>query len=177
MAMSKIKAEDEALGQQLLHEMSQQKPDMDDIGWLIGQGASMTVTDQNGYTPLAHMLGWGNAGYIKGMLDHGADVNYRFPGNGRSLLQGAVGRSSKEIVTMMLEAGGDVFQADNAGENALSDARRRGDAEIFALVEARAKAQQPDYEARAALLKAAEGGMQVDQPFRPLKPLKLAPKF
>lgn len=175
MAVSRTEAE--ARGDQLLHEMRQQKPDMDDISWLIGQGASMKVTDQNGYTPLMHMLGWGNASFIEAMIRHGADVNHRLPANGRSVLQCAIGRSSAAIVGMMLDAGGDVFQNDNAGGNALTDARHRGDAGILALVEARALAQQPDYKEREALLRAAEGGMQSDRSFRPLKPLKLTPKM
>jgi ankyrin repeat protein len=167
----------EELGQQLLQALVHQRPDMDDIGWLIGQGASMTVTDKNGYTPLAHMLGFGNAGYIQAMIDHGADVNYKYPSNGRSLLQGAVGRSSAAVVKMMLDAGGDVFAADNAGNNALTDARKRSDAEILSLVEAQALQQRPDYKEREALLKAAESGMQAERPFHPMKTLKIRQKM
>ncbi|TAL27633.1 MAG: ankyrin repeat domain-containing protein [Alphaproteobacteria bacterium] len=170
MAVSKTEAE--TMGHQLLHELVQQRPDMEDICWLIGQGASMTVTDKSGYTPLMHMLGTGNSGYIKAMLDHGADVNYRHPSSGRSILQIAVSRSSAHIIGMVLAANGDVFQKDKDSDNALALARRRGDAGILSLVEARAKEQQPDYQAREALMAAAEAGMQIEKSFRPLKPLK-----
>lgn len=173
MALSQTEAE--TMGHQLLHELTQQRPDMDDIGWLIGQGASMTVTDRNGYTPLMHMLGTGNTNYIKAMIEHGADVNYRHPANGRSILQLAASRSSVAIVGMMLAADGDVFQKDNGGDDALTLARKRGDAEILSLVEARALVQQPDYQQREALLKAAETGMQIEKSFRPMKLLKLRP--
>ena len=165
----------DVLGTQLLHELTQQKPDMDDISWLIGQGASMKVTDKNGYTPLMHMLGWGNTSYIEAMIKHGADVNYRHPANGRSILQLAALRSSAAIVGIMLEAGGEVFQADKDGDTALALARKRGDAEVLQLVEARAPAQQPDYRQREALLKAVDTGMQIEKAFRPLKPLRYRP--
>jgi ankyrin repeat protein len=177
MSAKTITAIDDAkaqeLGRGIFAQGDRQFPDMNDILWLIRNGASMSVTDKNGMTPLLRAMNWGNKALIREMVAHSADVNYAGSSRQVTPLQIAVSGSDPEIVRLMLDAGGDLLKKNSAGANALDIARRNTNTAVLALVEEQARIQQAAVDAVENHRKAIDQGLPVEKPFKPMKRLTL----
>jgi len=163
------------LGEGLLAQMSRQMPDVNDIVWLVRNGASMHVTDREGMTPLVKAMSWGNKPLIIEMIAHGADVNRACGRTGVTAMQIAASGSDAELVQYMLDHGGDVLSKNGAGRSALDVARVHNHADVLALIEEKAKPSLAEQEATARHETSIRSGLPVEKPFPPLKPLKFRP--
>lgn len=164
------------LGEEIFQAMNRQRPDVDDILWLVRNGASMSVTDRSGMTPLLRAMDWGNKLLIAEMVARGADVNYAGGTAAITAMQVAATSPDGSLVGLMIQAGGDVLKKNARGDNALTIARKRGPSEALDLIEQKAKQQQALADAAERHSDALEKGLPVEKPFRPMKQLRLRPR-
>ena len=164
------------LGLGLLDQMSRQFPDMNDIFWLVRNGASLSVRDRDGLTPLVRAMGMGNKPLIREMVRHGAGVNDACGKHRVTALQIAASSGDLELVQLMVDAGGDVLQKNAIGVSALDGARRNPNGDVLPFVESVAR---PGLAAAASAEQhelAIKAGLPVEKPFRPLKRITLRPR-
>lgn len=164
-------AEKRRQGEELLAVIAQQKPDMDDILFLINNGASLAETDRDGNSALMNIVSWGNRRLIETMLEKGADINHRNHRGDTALHRLATGGGP--TATFLVEKGADALLANNAGKTPYDIAKAWAQNPLLPVLEPQVQA------ARAMRATSIDKKLTVSKPFRPLKPLRFrkdAPK-
>lgn len=96
----------------------------------IGFGADINARKTNGSTPLHGAAFYDHPECVRLLLDNGADADVRTSGLYTPLLSAAAGQGGLEVVTMLVEAGADVYDRNDQGENAVMLAARAGKADV-----------------------------------------------
>jgi hypothetical protein len=139
---------------------------------LIEAGASPTVPDQRGRTPLMAAVQSRKSEAIRFLIDNGADVNARDQLQGTALVRAAGSFGDLESVQVLLSAGAEVNVQDKNGMTPLMWAARWGDApRVAALVEAGATVTIRDNSGKTALDWAHSRGGQAEQTLEILQAL------
>jgi ankyrin repeat protein len=116
--------EQDTAGETLLHKVTAvgTNGSLEIAQFLLSKGASATIADNKGRTPLHYECkGRGNPDTVKLLLDNGAHVdskNYK----GRTPLHLAICDSNKRIAKVLLDRGATINAADNAGNTSLHHA-------------------------------------------------------
>jgi uncharacterized protein len=113
------------------------------IELLMEKGADPKTTDSTGKTAMVYAAGRGFSPVVRLLLDHGVDVNARY-GNDLTALMWAAGHSDEAgvqdvvaVMTMLLDGGAHIDDADNRGRTALMIAAELNHAEAVDLLIAR----------------------------------------
>ena len=105
-------------GRDLLDGLRKQMPDMDDIMWLIKNGAALDMQDARGDTALHLVIRMQRADFVQEMLARAADVNMPNKAGNTPVILAATGGS--EILRAVIAAGADVKHNNNGGNNAIT---------------------------------------------------------
>lgn len=105
------------------------------VDLLLERGAEVDDPAQNGITPLNRAAMGGHLGTMERLLAAGADPDAAGTWGATPLLS-AVDRGRLDAARLLLAAGADPTRAARNGETAVSLARRKGHAEILALLSA-----------------------------------------
>lgn len=134
-------AEAHNYGRELLDGLRKQMPDMDDILWLIKNGAALDIQDPRGDTALHLAIRQQRADIVQEMLDRTASLNMPNKAGNTAVILAATGGS--EILRAVINAGADVKHLNNAGNDALTCAVAAGkSANVRLLLDAGANVQQ-----------------------------------
>jgi ankyrin repeat protein len=127
--------EAKALGEEIIKESHNTKPDIEKVRALIDRGADLNATDSAGVTALMWaIIGDHKQGELAEILVHsGADVNVA-DRIGQTALLLAARHGQEEIAKMLLDYGADVEPKDREGETALQNAAREGYSKIVELL-------------------------------------------
>ena len=98
-------------------------------GALLAAGARVTATDASGATPLHWAALHGDLEFARLLLEHGADIQAREPGEGMTPLHVAAAGGDTDLVKLLLERGADAGARDRAGRRPLDVARMSNCAE------------------------------------------------
>ncbi len=116
--------------------------DADMTGLLVRAGADVNMElDDNETRPLHIAAQEGFIAGVKGLLDHGADIE-AVNGDGETALLIAVRRQRFAVVEQLILRGADLLHADTYGNTALSLAQRRRNAGILRLLDSAMPAPQ-----------------------------------
>jgi len=88
------------------------------VGRLLTAGARVEHRDTRGFTVLMIAAWTGRVEPARLLLDHGAGVDSRDTGKGRTALMWAALKGHPAFVKMLLEQGADPAMQDNAGQTA-----------------------------------------------------------
>ncbi len=100
-----------------------------------GSGGESSVRMREGDTPLIDAARHGRADDVAALLSDGADVNETMAnGSGRTALWPACMNGHAAIVTILVDAGADVDQADNEGDTPLYVACDNGHTEVVTIL-------------------------------------------
>ncbi len=102
----------------LKNALAQNRPSV--VEALIAAGADINARDGAGFTPLHDAALAGNAGAVRFLLDHGADVNIGDKDTGATALYMAATMGREEVVTLLLEKGADATKGPSAVKAATS---------------------------------------------------------
>lgn len=128
-------------GRDLLDGLRKQMPDMDDILWLIKNGAALDIQDARGDTALHLAIRMQRADVVQEMLSRTADVNTPNKAGNTPVILAATGGS--EILRAVITAGTDVKHLNNGGNDALTCAVAAGkSANVRLLLDAGAEVKQ-----------------------------------
>jgi ankyrin repeat protein len=133
----------------------------DTIQRLLAAGASLTATDENGWTPLMAALVRHSVPIVQMLLAAGAKPFINDRGKkGQTALMLASAAGFIEAMKLLLQAGADVNAVDEAGETALTLAAGSWNSGvgINELLAAGVSAKGSDKQGRTALMRAAESG-------------------
>jgi len=108
----------QAYGQELLNALRKQMPDMDDVMWLIKNGASFDVTDGRGDTALHIAVRMGLEKHVSEMVLRGADVTAANEAGNTALIVAATGGES--TLRALLAVKPDLSRRNNGGNDALT---------------------------------------------------------
>ena len=97
---------------------------------LLAAGAHVMATDASGATPLHWAALNGDLEFARLLLEHGADIEAREPGEGLTALHVAAAGGDADIVKLLLERGADAGARDRAGRRPLDVARMSNSAEV-----------------------------------------------
>jgi ankyrin repeat protein len=113
------------------------------IELLLEKGADPKTTDSTGKAAMVYAAGRGFSPVVRLLLDHGVDVNARY-GNDLTALMWAAGHSDEAgvqdvvaVMTMLLDSGAHIDDADKRGRTALMIAAELNHAEAVDLLIAR----------------------------------------
>ena len=124
---------------------------------LIDAGADVNAANPEGATAL--MRAAGDYDKVKLLLDHGASADARSKLGRTPLLIAAAIPGNLKTVWLLLALGGQINEQDQAGDNCLTSAAKRGDTEMVkALLEAGAEPSVASAFGRSPLMWAAEEG-------------------
>jgi ankyrin repeat protein len=128
------------------------------IKLLIKRGASLAATDGS-KTPLYKAVERRQINGVRLLLDAGADVSTRYPGESATILNLAVKRSSAALVNLLLNHGADPNANAHGGSPPLHDAARVGSAPIaLLLLNAGASVEATDNYGHTAMHRACQVG-------------------
>ena len=85
--------------------LNQHHPEIVEV--LLQAGANINARDEAGFTPLHDAALAGNAGAVRLLLEHGADINAADKDSGATALYMAATMGREEVVTLLLEKGAD----------------------------------------------------------------------
>jgi len=111
---------------------------------LIEKGANVNLTDIDGYTALTYTVICHNKDGIEMLLSHGAHVNIPDKNGDTPLMKAVAGYNicrrgkepvRKDLVEILLKAGGNVRKTNRKEKSALTIANKSGDEELIALVQ------------------------------------------
>lgn len=108
----------QAYGQELLNALRKQMPDMDDVLWLIKNGASFDVTDGRGDTALHIAVRMGLEKHVTEMVLRGADVTAANEAGNTPLIVAATG--GEGTLRALLAVKPDLTRRNNGGNDALT---------------------------------------------------------
>lgn len=111
-------AQARAYGQDLLNGLRKQFPDMDDVMWLIKNGASFDVTDGRGDTALHIAVRMGLEKHVTEMVLRGADVTAANEAGNTPLIVAATG--GEGTLRALLAVKPDLSRRNNGGNDALT---------------------------------------------------------
>lgn len=128
-------------GRDLLDGLRKQMPDMDDIKWLVRNGAALDMQDARGDTALHLAIRMQLKDIVADMLARTADINTANKAGNTPVILAATGGS--EILRAVIAAGADVNHNNNGGNNAITCAvaADKG-ANVRALLDAGAEVKQ-----------------------------------
>jgi ankyrin repeat protein len=113
------------------------------VEFLMEKGADPKIVDKTGKAAIVYAAGRGFSPVVRFLLDHGVDANARY-GNDLTVLMWAAGYSEEagvqdaiDVMTMLLDQGAHVDDADNRGRTALMIAAELNHAEAVDLLLAR----------------------------------------
>jgi len=107
--------------------------------YLLGQGANPNLADRQGFAPLHLATARNDAKLVRCLLDHGAAVNARTAGHGRTSLLIAAMSGFAEMVKILLEAGANPSVPDNVGKIPLERAREYDRSDALRVLEEAAR--------------------------------------
>lgn len=151
-------------GEELLAAIARQKPDVDDIRFLITSGASLKETDRNGNSALMATITWGNQPLIELMLRHGADINHQNHRGDTALHRLAA--AGGPTATFLVERGADALLPNKEGKTPYDIARRWAQNPLLPLLAEKAAA------ARALRETSIRKKLTVAKAFKPLKAVR-----
>ncbi|MBF0363328.1 MAG: ankyrin repeat domain-containing protein [Oligoflexia bacterium] len=106
---------------------------MDIVDLLLSSGAAVEEKNvKTTLTPLALAVSSGFSEVAKKLISAGANTNFKI--KGLTLLMLAINKKDKNLVTILLDGGADIYETDHRGKNALSYAQNVGDQAILAAV-------------------------------------------
>ncbi|WP_410542441.1 ankyrin repeat domain-containing protein [Wolbachia endosymbiont of Tetranychus urticae] len=108
-----------------LHQASKEN-DLDEVTFLLGEGASVDFRDDNGLTPLHYAAALGNLAVVKKLVEKGADFNAQYFTERRTPLHEAAYYNKMDIVKFLVSAGADVNIQDKHGITPLRIAAAEG---------------------------------------------------
>lgn len=111
-------AEARAYGQDLLNGLRKQFPDMDDVMWLVKNGASFDATDARGDTALHLAVRMQLKDIVREMVLRGADVNAANQAGNTPVILAATGGG--EVMRSLLVAKPRLDHRNNGGNDALT---------------------------------------------------------
>ena len=127
------------------------------IKLLIKAGASLNISDKNGFTPLAYAVREGKIEIVRILVDAKADAD--FWGTSHPPLHVASEQGGVEIMSFLLENGANPYTTDVSGNTPLHLAARAGNRDaIQVLLDAGVDCDWPNGDSATPLLLAAEKG-------------------
>lgn len=105
-------------GRDLLDGLRRQMPDMDDIKWLVRNGAALDIQDARGDTALHLAIRMQLKDLVTDMLARIADVNIPNKAGNTPVILAATG--SSEILRAVIAAGADINHHNNGGNSAIT---------------------------------------------------------
>ena len=92
------------------------------VEYLLDAGADHSLTDKRGFTPLHIAVARNDMTLVQSLLDHGAAINIRTQGDGRTPLMIAAVAGFEEMVELLLSLGADPSIVDGGAKSPLERA-------------------------------------------------------
>ncbi|MDI1229346.1 MAG: ankyrin repeat domain-containing protein [bacterium] len=156
-------------GQDLIAEFGKQRPDFDQIKFLI-QHADLSQQNARGQTPLMLAVATGNQDVMKAMLNNGAVINQKDNRGDTAAHMVARGGNEKSM-GVMLALGANFAQANEAGKTPYELSQGNFKPETAARIQERFEEQDPDFSRRRAFNAHIEKhGVRTEKPTKAPKP-------
>ncbi|KAM5353618.1 hypothetical protein ACJ41O_000268 [Fusarium nematophilum] len=102
---------------------------------MLRAGADPNASGNDARTSMFWTSQLGHARLMRLLIEHGGDVNWRWPQDGSTSLMLAAARGHIDVVRILVNAGADISQSNNKGETALDLARRLKKTKVTAFLE------------------------------------------